>query len=67
MYGPNLVVLGGSGARYFTLYRDALTAALVPLSTWTPTVPVVATTLDDDGGAIGAARLAWLAYELGSP
>lgn len=67
LYGPDLVVLGGSGARYFALYRDALDAALTPLSAWTPSVPIGASTLDDYGGAIGAARFAGLAYELGSP
>ena len=58
LYGPDVVVLGGSGARYMTLYRDTVRSALARLGRWTPTVDIVATTLDDYGGAIGAAHLA---------
>jgi glucokinase len=57
LYGPDIVVLGGSGARNFALYRETIHTALAPLGRWTPTVNIVATTLDDYGGAIGAARL----------
>jgi glucokinase len=58
LYGPNIVVLGGSGARHFPLYRETIHTALAELGTWTQPVSIVATKLDDYGGAIGAARLA---------
>ncbi len=57
-YGPELVVLGGSAAAYVDLFGPALldeTARLVP---WVPETVVVASTLDDFGGAVGAAFLA---------
>ncbi len=58
LYAPSLVVLGGSAARYLPLYRAAIDTALAPLERWIPCVDIVATALDDYGGAIGAARLA---------
>ena len=50
-------MLGGSGARCFDLFRDALERALESLDGWVPRAPVVRTELDDYGGAIGAAHL----------
>ena len=58
VYGPTIVVLGGSAARHLPLYRESIHAALAELATWTTPVDIVATALDDYGGAIGAARLA---------
>jgi glucokinase len=66
LYGPDIVVLGGSGARHLGLYREAIDMALAELKTWTDPVDVVATRLDDYGGAIGAARLA-TAVDAGGP
>ncbi len=60
LYSPNIVVLGGSGARYFPLFRDAIHTALAPLKYLDP-VNIVATILDDYGGAIGATRIATVA------
>ncbi len=58
VYGPDLVVLGGSAAAYLDLFRVALTDELDRLVPWAPRTPVVASTLDDFGGAVGAAALA---------
>ena len=57
-YGPDLVVLGGSAAAYLDLFRPALTDELDRLVPWVPRSPVVASALDDFGGAVGAAALA---------
>jgi len=51
---------------HFPLYREAIDIALAELRTWTGPVDVVATKLDDYGGAIGAARLA-TAGDAGGP
>ena len=66
LYGPSVVVLGGSGAGYFTAYGDAIRTALARLGRWIPSVDIVATELDDYGGAIGGARLAMLAGNPGA-
>jgi glucokinase len=57
LYGPTLVVLGGSGARYLDHFRKALDDGLKSLDGWVPRAPLVRTQLDDYGGAIGAAHL----------
>jgi glucokinase len=57
LYGPSLVVLGGSGARYFDRFGGAVARALDSLDGWVPRASVVRTQLDDHGGAIGAAHL----------
>lgn len=57
-YGPDLVVLGGSAAQHLGLFRTALAAELDRLAPWVPRTSVVASTLDDFGGAVGAAALA---------
>lgn len=58
LYGPDLVVIGGSAARHLPLYRDAIRDALAALGRWIPHHQVVGTQLDDYGGAIGGARIA---------
>jgi glucokinase len=55
LLGPDRVVLGGGGARFFDLYRPALEAALAQVVDCYPPTPVVAATLGDLAGAIGAA------------
>jgi glucokinase len=67
LYGPTTVVLGGSGASHFPLYRETVDTALAELRIWTTPVDIVATTLDDYGGAIGAARLATVAGAASTP
>jgi len=55
LLGPDLVVLGGGGARFLDLFRPALDDALADvLDCYLPT-RVVAATLGDLAGAIGAA------------
>lgn len=57
LYGPSLVVLGGSGATFFELCRPTVEAALVNLNGWLPAHRIVTTQLDDYGGAVGGAEL----------
>ncbi|MCW2817254.1 MAG: hypothetical protein JWR42_41 [Marmoricola sp.] len=54
-YGPDLVVLGGSAAAYLDLFRGPIDTELARLSPWVPRTTLVASTLDDFGGAVGAA------------
>ena len=58
LYGPDLVVIGGSAARHLPLYREAIRDALAALGRWIPSHRVVGTRLNDYGGAIGGAHLA---------
>lgn len=58
LYGPDLVVIGGSAARHLPHYLNAITETLATLGTWIPEHEIVATQLDDYGGAIGGACLA---------
>ena len=58
LLGPDRVVLGGGGARFFDLYRAAVEQALSHVVDCFPPTPVVAATLGDLAGAIGAALLA---------
>jgi glucokinase len=55
--GPDLVVLGGGGARYLDIYRPALERALAQVvDCYTPT-RVVPAVLGDLAGAVGAALM----------
>ena len=63
LYGPDLVVIGGSAARHLPLYQNAISESLATLGTWIPKHEVVRTQLDDYGGAIGGARLALTAVQ----
>lgn len=67
LYGPTLVVIGGSAARHLELFRASLDAALDELGSWIPARTVRKTVLDDDGGALGAARLAAAALARHAP
>lgn len=58
LYGPELVVIGGSAARHLPLYRKAILDSLAALGRWIPSPQVVGTRLNDYGGAIGGAHLA---------
>ncbi len=58
LYGATLVVIGGSAANHFHLYRRSLETSLQALDGWIPPHQIVKTALDDYGGAIGGARLA---------
>lgn len=58
LYGPDLVVVGGSAARHLPLYAGPMSEAIAALGGWVPRHRIVATGLDDYGGAIGGARLA---------
>ncbi|GAA2795563.1 ROK family protein [Crossiella cryophila] len=58
LYGPDLVVLGGSAARYLPLFRPGIHSALDALGDWGPEPEIVRTRLDDYGGALGGAHLA---------
>jgi len=58
LYGPDLVVLGGSAASYLPLYRASIADRLAPLGGWLPSYDLTGTQLDDYGGAIGGAGLA---------
>lgn len=53
--GPDLVVLGGGGARYLDVYRPALERALAQVVDCYKPTPVVPAVLGDLAGAIGAA------------
>lgn len=55
---PDRIVLGGGGARWFASYRAALFDTLREVDVHGLGLDVRASTLDDDGGAIGAALLA---------
>jgi glucokinase len=61
LYGPAVVVIGGSAAGYFDLYRKTIETSLNTLKGWIPVHKIVKTALDDYGGAIGGARLASIA------
>jgi len=63
LYGPSLVVIGGSAASHLELYRRGLESALSSLHGWIPEHQILQTALDDDGGAIGAAHLATVALQ----
>ena len=58
LYGPTLVVLGGSAATHLDLYRESILASLSTLSGWIPRHTLHKTELDDYSGALGAAQLA---------
>jgi glucokinase len=55
MLGPDLVVLGGGGARYLDVYRPALEQALAQVVDCYEPTQVVPAVLGDLAGAIGAA------------
>ena len=55
MLGPDRVVLGGGGARFFDLYLPALEQELARVVDCFAPTPVVRATLGDLAGAIGAA------------
>lgn len=61
LYGPPLVVIGGSAADYLHLYSQSLKMSLDNLAGWIPAHQLRKTALNDYGGAIGAARLATVA------
>lgn len=61
LYGPHVVVIGGSAARYFDLYSGSIETSLAKLDGWIPQHRIVKTVLDDYGGAIGSARLSSIA------
>jgi glucokinase len=63
LYAPTMVVIGGSAASYFDLYRETIETSLKRLDGWIPKHQMVRTALDDYGGAIGAARLATIALQ----
>jgi glucokinase len=63
LYAPTMVVIGGSGASYFDLYRETIETSLTRLDGWIPKHQMVRTALDDYGGAIGGARLATIALQ----
>jgi glucokinase len=52
------VVIGGSAATHFRLYREAIDQSLRRLDDWISDAEVLPTELDDHGGAIGGALLA---------
>ena len=62
LYGPTVVVIGGSVADHFALYQETVTRSLNHLNGWIPGHHIVRTALDDYGGAIGA-RLATTALD----
>jgi glucokinase len=55
-YGPNFVVVGGSGSNYLPSYGPALREHLLEIEDCSP-IPIVGAQLGEDGGAIGAALL----------
>jgi glucokinase len=55
---PEAVILGGSASSYLDLYRDAVIAALKPLGEWISHPVLLASELDDFGGAVGGALFA---------
>jgi glucokinase len=57
MLGPQLVVLGGGGARYLDVYRPALERALAHIVDCYEPTQIVPAVLGDLAGAIGAALL----------
>lgn len=57
LYGPDLVVLGGSAAQLLPLYEPALRRAMQRRAGFELNVPVVASSLGDAAGALGAALL----------
>ncbi|MDQ0822438.1 glucokinase [Arthrobacter sp. V4I6] len=63
VYRPQAVVLGGSGADHFRIYKATVTQALSRLGDWIPKDTLAKTKLDDYGGATGAAFLALTAVD----
>jgi glucokinase len=57
VYRPQSVVLGGSAAEYFELYREPLEDSLAELGSWIHYSTLTKTALNDYGGAVGAAFL----------
>lgn len=58
VYRPQTVVLGGSGADHFRIYKATVIQALSSLGAWISEITFAKTELDDYGGATGAASLA---------
>jgi len=57
LYGPDLIVLGGSAAQLYPLYEQGIRQALQRRAGFELNVPVVASALGDAAGAMGAALL----------
>jgi len=57
LYGPDLIVLGGSAAQLYPLYEQGIRQALQRQAGFELNVPVVASALGDAAGAMGAALL----------
>ncbi|MBG6218909.1 glucokinase [Arthrobacter sp. CAN_A6] len=57
VHRPEHVVLGGSASEHFGLFSRSLTQSLAALGPWIHYRTLASTTLDDFGGAIGAAFL----------
>jgi glucokinase len=64
IFRPDLVVLGGGGARYFDLFGPAMQAALARAPEFGWAAPVRIAELGDLAGAIGAAGLARTTFGL---
>jgi glucokinase len=58
LYGPDLVVIGGGGARYLEVFRPTLEQALAEVRGCYEVPSVVAAELGDVAGAVGAALMA---------
>ena len=73
VYRSDCVVLGGSGATYFTAFKDALLGRMGEISTFAAVPPVMVSQAGDLGGAEGAAILgarrpdhsSWLSFARG--
>jgi glucokinase len=63
---PGCVVLGGGGAVYLEQYRSALLCTLASVRDCYPAFALYASALGDEGGAIGAAAMAWTSFEGGA-
>ena len=61
LYGPTIIVIGGSAAAHLDLFHQSIETSLNALNGWIPHHHIVRTALDDYGGAIGGARLATIA------
>jgi len=57
LYGPDLIVLGGSAARLYPLYEHSVLRSLQRSAGFELSVPIVASSLGDAAGAFGAALL----------
>lgn len=57
LYRPQAVIIGGSGAKYFSVFAHAMVQMLDLTQLWHASYSVSATVLDDFGGAMGAAGL----------